>query len=316
MVLITGGTGFIGGILLRQLVEFGIEVRLLLKPSNVSPRLPRGIPFDVAISSFADYRGIRAACNGIETVIHLASSERYGARDYNPEREVAGTQNLADAAAEAGIQRLIFLSHLGANPTSAYTVSRTKAMEEDAIRKSGVPFTIIRSSIIFGPQDHFTTQIATQLALFPIFYLIPGDGETLLQPLWVGDLTTAITWTLDDPATLGQIYEVGGPEFLTFRQILELVMTTIRVRRVLVPFRPPYLRAGAWLMERIFPDPPVTSFFLDYLAVNRMTDLASLPRAFGVQPGRMENNLDYLEGRAWTREFLSRQFKMRVKNGQ
>jgi uncharacterized protein YbjT (DUF2867 family) len=315
MVLITGGTGFIGGILLKQLVEIGIEVRLLLKPSNITPRLPRGIPFDVAISSLADYQGIRAACNGIETVIHLASSERYGPRDYNPEREVAGTQNLADAAAEAGIQRLIFLSHLGANPTSAYTVSRTKAMEEDAIRKSGVPFTIIRSSILFGPEDHFTTQVATQLALFPILYFLPGDGETLLQPLWVDDLTTAITWTLDDPATLGQIYDVGGPEFLTFRQVLELVMATIKVRRILVPFRPPYLRAGAWLMERIFPVPPVTSFFLDYLAINRTTDLASLPRAFGLQPARMETNLGYLQKRAWTREFLSRQFKMKTKNG-
>jgi uncharacterized protein YbjT (DUF2867 family) len=315
MVLITGGTGFIGGILLTQLIEIGVEVRLLLKPSNVTPRLPKGIPFDVAISSLADYRGIRAACNGIETVIHLASSERYGPRDYNPEQEVTGTQNLADAAAEAGIQRLIFLSHLGANPTSAYTVSRTKAMEEDSIRKSGIPFTIIRSSILFGPEDHFTTQIATQLSLFPFFYLLPGDGETLLQPLWVHDLTTAITWTLDDPATLGQIYEVGGLEFLTFRQVLELVMATIKVRRILVPFRPPYLRAGAWLMERIFPDPPVTSFFLDYLAINRTTDLGSLPRAFGLQPARMETNLGYLQKRAWTREFLYKQFKLRARNG-
>jgi uncharacterized protein YbjT (DUF2867 family) len=316
MVLLTGGTGFIGRILLRQLVEIGTEVRLLLKPSRLTPRLPKGIPFDVAISSLADYRGIRAACNGIEMVIHLASSERYGPRDYSPEREITGTQNLADAALEAGIQRLIFLSHLGANPTSAYTVLRTKGIEEDAIRKSGVPFTIIRSSIIFGPEDHFTTQLATQLALFPVFYFLPGDGDTLLQPLWVSDLTTAITWTLDDSATLGQIYEVGGPEFLTFRQILELVMANIKVKRVLIPFRPPYLRAGAWLMERIFPDPPVTSFFLDYLAINRMTDLGSLPRAFGLQPARMETNLGYLQKRAWTREFLSRQFKKRTKNGK
>jgi len=308
MVLITGGTGFIGAVLLKQLVEMGLDVRLLLKPSSISPRLPKGIPFDVAISSLADYRGIRAACNAVETVIHLAGSERYGLRHYTPEREVEGTQNLAEAAAEAGIQRFIFLSHLGANSTSAYTVSRTKAMEEDVIRKSNVPFTIIRSAIIFGPEDHFTTQIATQLALMPLIYLIPGDGETLLQPIWVYDLATAITWTLDDPATLGQTYEVGGPEFLTYRQVVEMVMAEIKVRRILVSFRPPYLRAGAWLMERIFPTPPLTSLWLDYLAVNRSADLGSLPRAFGLQPARMESNLGYLENRAWVREFISRQF--------
>jgi uncharacterized protein YbjT (DUF2867 family) len=309
MVLITGGTGFIGGVLLEQLIELGVEVRLLLKPSGSTPRLPKGISFDVAISSLADYRGIRAACNGVETVIHLASGERYGLRHYNPEQEVMGTQNLAAAAAEAGIQRLIFLSHLGVNPTSAYTISRTKALEEDAIRKSGVPFTIIRSAVIFGPGDRFTTQLATQLSMLPLIYLMPGDGETLLQPLWVRDLTTAITWTLDDPATLGQIYEVGGPEFLTYRQVLGLVMAILKVKRILVPVRPPYLRGTAWLMERILPDPPMTSSFVDYLAINRTTDLGSLPSAFGLQPTRMETNLGYLRNRPWVREFLLRQFK-------
>jgi uncharacterized protein YbjT (DUF2867 family) len=315
MLLITGGTGFIGSVLVKQLVEMGVEVRLLLKPSALSPRLPKGIPFDVAISSLADYRGVRAALNGIDTVIHLASSERNGLRHYNPEREVGGSQNLAEAAVEADVQRLIFLSHLGANPTSAYLVSRTKAMEEDVIRKSGVPFTIIRSSIIFGPEDRFTTQMATQLALSPFIYLLPGDGASLLQPLWVYDLTTAIAWTLDDPATLGQIYEVGGPEYLSYRQILELVMASIKIKRIVVPFRPPYLRAGAWLAERIFPDPPMTSFWLDYLAIRRTTDLNSLPRAFNLQPARMEANLGYLEKHSWIREFISRQFKRQTKIG-
>jgi uncharacterized protein YbjT (DUF2867 family) len=313
MVLITGSTGFIGRELLKQLVDVGVEIRLLLRPSTFSPRLPKGVPFDVAISSLADYRGIRAACNGIETVIHLASSEHLGFRHYNPEMEIAGTQNLAEAATEAGVKRFIFLSHLGANPTSAYTVSRTKAIEEDAIRKSGIPFIIIRSSIVFGPEDHFTTRVATQLALLPFIYLVPGDGETLLQPLWVKDLTTAITWTLDDPKTLGQTYEVGGPEFLTYRQVLEMVMATIKVRRILVSTRPAYLRVGTWLMEHIFPDPPMTTFWLDYVAIHRTTDLGSLARAFNLQPTRMESNLGYLKELALVRGFLSRQFKRRAK---
>jgi uncharacterized protein YbjT (DUF2867 family) len=143
----------------------------------------------------------------------------------------------------------------------------------------------------------------------PFVYLLAGQGETLLQPIWVYDLATAIAWTLDDPATLGRIYEVGGPEFLTYRQIVKLVMSTIQVKRILVPFRPPYLRAGAWLLERVFPDPPLTSLWLDYLAINRTTDLGSLPHAFGLQPARMESNLGYLEQHGWVREFLSKQVK-------
>lgn len=315
MVLISGGTGFIGRILLRQIVDLGIEVRSLLKPSHLSPRLPRGIPFDVAISSLADHRGIRAAYSGVSIVIHLASREHYGPREYNSDREIEGTRNLVEAAAEAGVERFVFLSHLGVNQTSAYTVLRTKAIEEEIIRKSGVPYTIIRSSIVFGPEDYFTTSIATQLSLLPFIHLLPGNGDTLVQPLWVNDLTTAITWTLDDPATLGQTYEVGGPEFLTYRQVLELVMTTLSLRRILVPFRPPYLRISTRIMERIFRVPPITSFWLDYLAMNRTTDLSSLPRVFSLQPTRMESNLGYLKNRAWVREFFSRQFIKRSKNG-
>ena len=277
MVLISGGTGFIGRILLRQLVDMGVEVRSLLKPSHMSPRLPSGIPFDVAISSLADHRGIRAAYSDVNKVIHLASREHSGSRDYNSDREIEGTRNLVEAAVEAGVERFVFLSHLGVNQTSAYTVLRTKAIEEEIIRKSGVPYTIIRSSIVFGPGDNFTTNIATQLSLLPFIYLLPGSGDTLIQPLWVKDLTTAITWTLDDPATLGQTYEIGGPEFLTYRQVLDLVMRVLNLRRLLVPFRPPYLRIGSRIMERIFRDPPVTSFWLDYLAMNRTTDLSSLP---------------------------------------
>jgi uncharacterized protein YbjT (DUF2867 family) len=313
MVLITGSTGFIGKGLLKQLVEMGIDVRILLKPSSQSPNLPRGIAFDVAISSSSDLRGIRAALNGVRTVIHLASDERYGLRGYDPEREILGTRNLAEASAETGIQRFIYLSHLGVNLTSAYPVLRTKAMEEEVIRKSGVPFTIIRSSVVYGPEDHFTTSIARQLSLLPIIYLLPGNGDTLIQPLWVNDLTTALSWTLDDSATLGQTYEIGGPEFLTYKRVVELVMVAAKKHRSMIPFRPPYLRIGARLAERLFSNPPFTSFWLDYLAMNRTTDLASLPRVFGLQPKRMESNLGYLKSRSWLRELFSVVYKKRRK---
>jgi NADH dehydrogenase len=311
MVLITGSTGFIGKVLLKQLVGIDVDVRIFLKPSSQSPSLPRGIAFDVAVASSSDLRGIRAALNGIQTVIHLASNERYGQRGYDTDREIQGTRNLADAAAEAGIEQIIFLSHLGANSTSAYPVLRTKAIQEEVIRKSGVPYTIIRSSIVYGPQDHFTTSIAMQLSLLPLIYLLPGSGDTLLQPLWVKDLTTAISWTMDDPATLGQTYEIGGPEFLTYKQILEMVMATVRRHRITIPFRPPYLRIGAKLAERLFWDPPFTCFWLDYLAVHRTTALASLPSVFSLQPTRMESNLDYLKNRAWLKELFLYQFLKR-----
>jgi NADH dehydrogenase len=228
-------------------------------------------------------------------------------RGYSPEVEIDGTRNLIQAASEAGIRRFIFVSHLDANLTSAYTVLRTKAVEEELIRKSGVPFTIIRPSLLYGEGDRFTTSIAKMLSLAPIFFPLPGDGLTLIQPLSVLDFVTAISWTMDDPGTLGQSYDVGGPEFLTYKQVVQMVMEVVKLRRVLVDLRPPYIRAGTWLAERVLRGPPMTTFWIDYLAVNRTTDLNSVHRIFGLQPMRMESSLDYLKDRSWLREFFSDQ---------
>jgi len=309
MLLLTGGTGFIGRALLQQLESMGVEVRSLIRPAQRTPSFRQGIPHNVVLCSLRDLRGLRAALTGVHTVIHLAGSERLGTRGYLPEDEIEGTRNLAQAASESGIQRFVFVSHLGANLTSAYTVLRTKAIEEEHIRKSGVPFTIIRPSLIYGAEDHFTTSIAKMLSLAPIIFPLPGSGDTLIQPLWVKDFVTAISWTIDDLGTLGQTYDVGGPEFLTYKQVVQMVMEVVKLHRILVDFRPPYLRAGVWLLERFFREPPMTTFWLDYMAVNRTTDLGSVPRAFGLQPARMESSLDYLKNHSWLREFFSGQVR-------
>jgi NADH dehydrogenase len=220
---------------------------------------------------------------------------------------VEGTRNLAEAAAEAGVSRFLFVSHVGAHPTSAYPSFRSKALAEEEIRRSGVPHTILRSSVIYGPEDHFTTSLAMMMAMMPVLFLLPGDGETLLQPLHVEDLATALTWSLEDPATLNQTYGIGGPEFLTFAQALELIMRFSGTHRIAIPSRPPFLRIGANLMEWILPDPPLTSGWLDYLAVHRTAELQTLPRVFGLQPARMEAALDYLGEHNWLRAFFTRQ---------
>jgi uncharacterized protein YbjT (DUF2867 family) len=308
MVLVTGGTGFIGRRVLKLLVDAGMGVRTLLRPSPRTPNLPQGMTLDVAVSSLADKRGLRSALMDVDAVIHLAGGEKYGLHAYRSEEEIEGTRTLAEVAREVGIQRFIFLSQIGASLTSAYTVMRTKAASEEYIRKSGVPYTIIRSAVAYGPEDQFTTSIAMILALIPFVFFLPGDGNTLLQPLWVNDLATTLVWTLDEPGTLGQTYEIGGPEFLTFRQVVDLVMEATNKKRYAVPFRQPYLRAGAWMMERLLRHPPLTTVWLDYLAINRSAELGTLPRVFGLQPTRMETSLEYLQNRSWIRAFVLQQF--------
>jgi NADH dehydrogenase len=304
MILVTGGTGFIGKALLRNLVESGYPVRALIRPSPRSPELPHGVPLEVAVSSLSDERSLRAAMVGVKAVYHLAGVERRGAYADLMSVDIQGTRLVAEAAADAGVQRIFFLSHLGADRASAYPVLKAKAIAEEYVRRSRVPFTILRTAIVYGPNDGFTTTLARLFSVLPYFFLIPGDGRTLIQPLWVEDLVTCLTWALEDDATRDHTFELGGPEYFTFLQVAEMVMHACNSPRRMLPVRPPYLRGLTVLLEAVFPGLPVSVYWLDYLAANRTCALDTLPRLFHLMPARMSQRLGYLRGEDWRRSML------------
>lgn len=295
MILVTGATGFIGRVLVRQLTEVGKQVRVLLRPSPKSPRLPKGVSVEVAVVALNDERGLRAALRGVDQIYHLASAAAQG-RDGNLlTTDIEGTRTLAQVAASADIERFIYLSHLGADRASAFPVHKSKGIAEDHIRKSGVPHTIIRSSIIFGPEDGFTSALADILRFSPGILPIPGDGRVLLQPLWVEDLVTCLIWALQNPNMINQTYEIGGGEYFTLRQILETIMSVTHTRRLLVPMPPPYMRALIVLLDSFARRPRISTYWIDYFAVNRTCPVDNLPRTFGLMPARFAYRLNYLE---------------------
>ncbi|MCJ7676888.1 MAG: NAD(P)H-binding protein [Anaerolineales bacterium] len=311
MILVTGGTGFVGRAVLRHLTAAGLRVRTLLKPAQRSPRLPAGVPVDVALAALNDPRGMRAALVGVEAVVHLASAERTGNLQALQRTDVEGTRTLAEACAQAAVRHLVYVSHLGADRESAYAVLRAKALAEEHLRTSGVPYTVLRPGIVFGADDHFTRSLAMMAASVPLVFLLPGDGEALLHPLWIEDLATAIAWTLEDREPTGTALEIGGPEFHSLRQVMALILPAAGLTRIILPTRQPYLRAGAALLRRLMPRPPITPFLLDYLASNRTAGIDSMPRLFGLQPARLESHLDHLRGKNWEWELLARQIAAR-----
>lgn len=314
MVLVTGGTGFVGQAVIRKLSQAGFEVRTLIKPSRSSPKIPTGIPVEVAISSLLDKRGVRAALVGVEAIIHLAGGERRGSQTELQAVDIEGTHVLTLAARQAGVRRLVYLSHLGAEPSSAYPALRAKALAEGYIRKSRVPYTILRSSPVYGEGDHFTTSLAMLLAITPFLFPLPSDGATTLQPLWVEDLATSVLWALEEPSMAGRTLELGGPEFFTLLQVVQMVMQATGRRRWIVSASPPALRAVTWLINRALPRPPVTPFWLDYLATSKTAGLDALPRLFGLKPALMGDRLSYLRNRKWGLELLRNQ--LRSGNGR
>ncbi|HMB25726.1 MAG TPA: NAD-dependent epimerase/dehydratase family protein [Anaerolineales bacterium] len=299
MILVTGATGFIGRALVRHLSETGAQVRVLLRAAPKSPRLPRGVPVEVAVVSLNDERSVRAALRGVDEIYHLASAATEGRRGSLFKTDIEGTRVLAQVAASADIKRLIFLSHIGADRASAFPVQKAKGIAEEHIRKSGVPYTIIRSSVVFGPEDRFTNNLSRLLRISPGVFPVPGDGRSMLQPLWVEDLVTCMTWALQNPEMVNQTYEIGGGEYFTLRQVFETLMNVGHVRRLLVPLPTPYMRALLVTLDAFIPNFNVSTYWLDYVAVNRTCPVDNMPRTFGLMPARFGYRLDYLARKPW-----------------
>ena len=304
MILVTGGTGFLGKLLVSQLSELGYPVRTMVSPSPRTPDLPRKVPVEIAVTSLADERGLRAAMVGVDSVYHLISGEWKGSRTSLMQVDIQGTRAVVQAALDAGVKRIFYVSHLGADRASAYPVLKAKGIAEESIRRSGLEYTIIRSALAYGPQDAFTSGIAGILQTLPYFFLVPGDGRNLLQPIWAQDLVTCLAWALDDRDTINRLYEIGGPEYFTFRQIVEIVMDKIQVRRRLLYVRPPYLRWLTRVLDTIIPNLPVSVYWLHYLAANRTCALDTVSREFKLLPARFSQRIDYLQGQNWRSKIL------------
>jgi uncharacterized protein YbjT (DUF2867 family) len=310
MILVTGGTGFVGRALIRQLVANGEQVRTLIRPSPKTPNLPRGVPVEVAVAGLDDERSLRAALRGVDVVYHLAGAEHQGARANILETDARGTYNLANAAADLRVRRFFYISHLGADRSSYYPLFKVKGIAEEHIRRSGVAHTIFRTAMLYGPEDHFTTSLARMIAFFPILFL-PREGDVLIQPLWVEDLVTCLLWSLELPETINHTFDIGGAEYFPFRQAAEIIQETIGKRRWMIPLPLPYLRTLTVMLESAMPGFPFSTFWVDYFSYNRTCAVDSIPRLFGFLPARFTYRLDHLKGinwnhRAW-QTFFTRQ---------
>ncbi len=299
MILVTGATGFIGRSLIRHLFETGRDVRVLIRPSRRSPRLPKSLPVEVAVVSLSDERSLRAALKGVDTVFHLAGAESQGRNANLLAVDMQGTENLARVAADVGVKRFIAVSHIGASRSAGFPVFKAKGIAEEHIRRSGVPYTIFRTSVVFGPEDHFTTNLARLLQMTPVFFPLPGGTRAVIQPLWVEDLVTVLMWSLDNEATVNHIYEVGGSEYFTVRQIVEIIMRATQRPRILFELHPVLVRALIVTFESFVPKYPASSFWLDYISISRTCPVDNLPRIFGLMPARFTYRLDYLKRTPW-----------------
>ncbi len=315
MILVTGAAGFIGRHVVAELLRHQLPVRVLLAPEEAPPALWTDLPQpEVFAGRLNDDEVLLKACTGVHTIIHLASAMWWGSKRDLELVELAGTQSLIAMARSARVGRIILLSHLGAASSAGYVLHRVKGLEEELVRGSGLAYTIIRSGVVFGPEDAFINHIAMMLSINPLFFLMPGRGEVVLHPLHIDDLTRAIVASLESLDAVDRTIEIGGIEYTTLADLISTVQRVCCRRRVVIPVPPYLMRVIVWLYERIYRRTLMTSQWLDVLATNRTTQLGNMYEYFGFQPRRLEDTLvTYLPRQASARRALRYVFQRRPR---
>src|SRR5437762_10802390 len=256
---VLGGSGFIGRYIVKRLAARGEVVAVGCRNAEEAKFLKlMGDVGQIATLNVAigDERLLPAFLAGNDALVNCVGILRESRSQTFELVHHTGPARLAGLAREAGIERLVHISAIGADPRSTSAYARTKAAGERAVRDAFPTVTIVRPSVVFGPEDQFFNRFAAMAMISPVLPLI-GGGETRFQPVYVGDVADAGVKCLADSATAGQTYELGGPKIYTFRELLELLLDEIRRKRLLIDL--PFGVAGlqARLMS-ILPNPPLT----------------------------------------------------------
>jgi len=289
-IAVTGATGFVGSHLVPLLVASGHEV---VAVSRSGQRLATWSDAVSARAVDITKGDLDAAFGGADAVVHLVAIPREtGGRTFE-EVNVIGTRRVVAAAERAGVRRLIHQSVLGVTDDKRLAYLSSKWRGEEAVRSSALEWVILRPSLLFGPGDGFFRLVRTTLRWWsPGIVVVPGRGDARFQPLSVDDMAVAIERCVVDPERAHATYELGGPRWMTYREILDAVMAATGMRRWKLGLPVSLLAAVTALTDRILPIFPVSHDQVGSLARPNSTDLDAFERAFGARPRAVD--LSYL----------------------
>lgn len=259
LVTVFGGSGFVGRHVVRALAKRGYRIRVAVRRPDLAGHLqPLGTVGQIhALQANLRYPdSIARAVHGSDAVINLVGILFESGRQRFGSVQAEGAAAIARAAADAGITRVVQMSAIGADAASASDYARSKAEGEAAVLAARPTARIVRPSIVFGPEDSFFNKFADLARFLPGLPLI-GGGETRFQPVFVGDVAEAIARLIDGAGSDGTVYELGGPEIKTFRELMELTLRETHRSRLLIPLPFPIARLQASVMQML-PNPLLT----------------------------------------------------------
>jgi len=282
MVLITGSTGFVGRYVVRELRSRGMEVRCLARTSSNIAVL-NGWDVQICYGDVTNQASLEMALEDVEAIVGLVAIIRETKQATFKGINFLGTKNLVQAAKKMRVKRLIYMSNLGAGPEQRFPLLYSKWLGEEEVRHSGIDFTIFRPSIMFGRGDGFVTVLADIIKRSPLVPVI-GSGRTKFQLISVEDVATCLAKSLEDGGTVNQIITLGGPEHLAYEEIVDIIIETVKVRRLKLHIPVPMMQTIVLAMEKLLLRPPVTSAQLAMLKRDNITSLDVVERVFGFKP--------------------------------
>ena len=297
-VTVFGGTGFLGAAVVRRLLAEGITVRVAVRHPDRVTAAPEGPqagglqPGDLqpVYVDVRDETTVAQALEGSDAAVNAVGLYvEKGAETFEAVHEL-GALNVAQQAAAQGLERLVLISGIGADLHSEASYVRARAKGEQLVQDVFAGATVLRPSVLFGPEDRFVNslaEIAARLPLLPLF----GRGETRLQPVFVGDVAEAVCRSLRHPGAPGATFELGGPQVYSYRALIELILKQGRRRRLLLP-----LPFALWdllaLLSAVLPTPPITRAQVTLMKQDNVVPEAALTlRDLGIEPTALEKVL-------------------------
>lgn len=286
MILITGCTGFVGSALIRRLIRDGRSpdsIRGLVRHPGTTkdPAFPKEI--ELVRGDVNDPKSIAAAMEGVTQLIHLVGILVETGLQTFQRIHVEGTRHVVHAAKQAKVKQLIAVTALGTRPNATSHYHQTKWQAEEIIRNSGLSYTIFRPSVIFGPLDNFTNQLATITRYSPIVPIL-GKGTNRTQPVWIDDFIHCLAQTINQAEQLNETLSIAGPKPLSFKEMMDIIIEVMGKRRITLSIPFALLSSQAWFLERVMPKPPIT---VDQMIMAKEDNILTEPfpwERFGITP--------------------------------
>lgn len=287
MILVTGAAGFAGSRIIARLAEQGAQPRALVRSSSQAAWLPTA-GVEIVVGDTTEPASLGAAVAGVETIIHCAfiTANRKQGPDVNYyATNVMGTRNLLAAAHKAGVARVIELGGLGTHPGAPGSYMETRYEADEALKASGLAWSILGPSVQFGRGSAFFKGLADLIRSVPLITPVIGTGNLRFQPIWVEDVVTCLLKMAQEPAAYdGRVIEVGGPEIYTYNEMLDMLMAALGKRRFKLPSPRGAALLGAKVMDRALSKPPITPAAIELFDFENTATLDSVSYNFGFQP--------------------------------